>query len=48
MISRVYFYALQTTSHKKISRRGRAGTAKCAKNRATHAKFVALFKPFAF
>ena len=35
----VYFHVLRTTSHKKISRRGRAGTAKkCTKKRAKHTK----------
>ena len=40
----VYFHVLQTTSHKKISRRGRAGTAKkCTKKRAKHAKNCSTF-----
>ena len=40
----VYFHVLQTTSHKKISRRGRAGTAKkCSKKRAKHAKDCSTF-----
>ena len=45
----VYFHVLQTTSHKKISRCGRAGTAKkCTKKRAKHAKNrFNFFKPFA-
>ena len=41
----VYFHVLRTTSHiKKISRRGRAGTAKkCTKKRAKHAKNCSTF-----
>ena len=47
MEEKIYFHVLQTTSLKKILRRGRAGTAKCTKNHAEHAKFVSLFKTFA-
>ena len=44
----VYFHVLRTKSHiKKISRRGRAGTAKkCTKKRAKHAKNCSTFKTF--
>lgn len=46
----VYFHVLRTTSHiKKISRRGRAGTAKkCTKKRAKHTRNVQLSSPSSF
>lgn len=46
----VYFHVLRTTSHiKKISRCGRAGTAKkCTKKRAKHTRNVQLSSPSSF